>query len=383
MKAIYNGIIVTETEELEGFAVLFEDTIVDIVNKSEIPESAELIDAKGGYILPGLIDIHIHGQLGLEIGFTDVDGIREISRHLTEFGVTAWYPTTTTLPEERLDWAFGEIKKAMETPEAEWQGAKVLGANSEGPYINHEKRGAQAPQYILKPNANFVIAHSDAVKIVTIAPEEDEGYAAIKEITEKTNTVVSLGHTGADFDTANCAFLSGAKLSTHTFNAMSPLNHRNPGVVGAALTNENVYCELICDTVHVNPALFGMMAKLKGEKLVLITDNIGPAGLPDGEYESGSLPVTLKSPYCTLHDGTIAGSVYHLNEAIRNFREHTTLPLPEIVKAASLNPATLMGEEKLRGSIKPGKRADIFIADKNFNVKNTFILGKMCYNSDY
>lgn len=382
MKAIFNGVIVTETETLEGYAVLFQDKIIDIVKESEIPENAELIDAEGGYVLPGLIDIHIHGQQGLEIGFTDVDGIREISRHLIKFGVTAWYPTTTTLPESQLDWAFLEIKKAMDTAEDEWQGAKVLGANAEGPYINHEKRGAQAPQHIVKPNAKFIIDHSDIVKIVTIAPEEDEGFAAIKEITQKTDTVVSLGHSGADFETAKGGYLSGAKLTTHTFNGMSGLSHRNPGLVGAALTNDNVYCELICDTIHINPALFGLMAKVKGDKLILITDNIGPAGLPDGEYTSGDMPVTLKSPYCNLHDGTIAGSVYHLNEAIRNFRENTTLGLVEIVKAATLNPATLMKEDGVRGSIRKGKRADLVITDKDFNVKNTFILGKMCYNKE-
>ena len=380
MKAIYNGIIVTETEELEGYAVLFGDTIVDIVKQNEIPNDAELIDAKGGYILPGLIDIHIHGQLGHEVGFADVNGLREISRHLIKFGVTAWYPTTTTLPESRLDWAFLEIKKAMESNEDEWQGARVLGANSEGPYINYEKRGAQAPQYIVKPNPKFIIEHSDVVKIVTIAPEEDEGFAAIKEITEKADTVVSLGHSNADYETAQGGFLSGAKLSTHTFNGMSGLSHRNPGLAGAAITNENVYCELISDTIHVSPALFGMMATLKGEKLILITDNICPPPPPDGEYESGAMPVTLKAPYCRLHDGTIAGSVYHLNEAIKNFKEHTNLSLPEIVKAASLNPATLMKEEATRGSIALGKRADIVITDSEFNVKSTFILGKMWYN---
>jgi N-acetylglucosamine-6-phosphate deacetylase len=255
-------------------------------------------------------------------------------------------------------------------------GANIPGFHLEGPYISFAKKGAQNENYIKEPNLKEFSEYKN-VKKITVAPEVKGAVEFIKNV----DCVVTLGHTNCTYDEAICAIEAGANCLTHTFNAMSPLNHRNPGVVGAALTNENVYCELICDTVHVNPALFGMMAKLKGEKLVLITDNIGPAGLPDGEYESGSLPVTLKSPYCNLHDGTIAGSVYHLNEAIRNFREHTTLPLPEVVKAASLNPATLMGEEKLRGSIKPGKRADIFIADRDFKVKSTFILGKMCYNS--
>lgn len=381
MKAIYNGIIVTETEELEGCAVLFDDSIIDIVKQTEVPEGAELIDAKGGYILPGLIDIHIHGQLGREVPFIDAREIEEISEQLARFGVTAWYPTTTTLGKETLEKAFCEIRKAMKLSGCEeWKGARVLGANSEGPYISHEKRGAQAPKFIVKPNPEFIIENSDVVKIVTIAPEVEGGCDAIKEITEKTDTVVSLGHSNADYQTAKEGFLSGATLSTHTFNGMSGLSHRNPGLVGAALTNDNVYCELIADTIHVSPALFEMMGKLKGERLVLITDNIAPAGLPDGEYESGSLPVTLKTPYCTLADGTLAGSVYHLNEAIRNFREHTSLSLHEIVNAVSLNPATLMKEDAVRGSIKKNKRADIVITDREFNVKSTFICGEMCYN---
>ncbi len=381
MKAIYNGTIVTENEQLDGYAILFCDKIIDIVKCDEIPKDCELIDANGGYILPGLIDIHIHGQLGHEVGFADIDGLKVISRHLIKHGVTAWYPTTTTLPEDRLNWAFGEIKKAMDMNEDEWQGAMVLGANSEGPYISYEKRGAQSPEYIVKPNPQFIIDNSDVVKIVTIAPEVENGLEAIKEVTTKTKTVVSLGHSNADYETATKGVLNGATLSTHTFNGMSALGHRDLGVVGAALTSDEVYCELIADTIHINPALFSMVAKLKGEKLVLITDNIGPAGLPDGEYESGAMPVTLKSPYCKLHDGTIAGSVYHLNEALKNFRKHTSLNLCEIVNAASLNPAKLMGEDGLRGSLKKGKRADIVITDKEINVKKTFICGKICYNN--
>lgn len=381
MKAIYNGIIVTEKDELKGKAILFDRNIIDICDEADIPKSAELIDAKGGYVLPGLIDLHIHGQIGLEVSFATLSELEQMSRHLLQFGVTAWCPTTATLSIEQLEKAFNVIREAKQmTAQGEWNGASVLGVNSEGPFINYEKRGAQAPQYIIKPDAQFIIDNSDIVKLVTIAPEVEGGIEFIKEITEKTDVVASLGHSSADYETAVKGIKAGATHATHTFNAMPPLNHRDPGLVGAVLTHDNVYCELIADTVHVNPALYELVARQKGERLVLITDNITPAGLPDGEYSSGALDVKLQGLRCTLSDGTIAGSVYHFNTAIRNFKEHTSLPLHEIVKAASLNPASAIGESETRGSLKIGKRADIIITDKDFNVKYSAILGEVCYN---
>ncbi len=383
MKAIYNGIIVTETDELKGKAIVFDEKIVDICDEADIPKSAELIDAKGGYVLPGLIDVHIHGQIGFEVSFASISELEQISKHLLQFGVTAWCPTTATLSKEQLEKAFNVIREAkLKSENGEWCGASVLGVNSEGPFINPEKCGAQAPQYIIKPDAQFIIDNSDVVKLVTIAPEVDGGIDFIKEVTEKTDVVASLGHSSADYETAVKGIKAGATHATHTFNAMSGLNHRDPGLVGAVLTNDNVFCELIADTVHINPALYELMARQKGDKLVLVTDNITPAGLPDGEYSSGALDVSLRGLRCTLSDGTIAGSVYHFNGAIRNFIKYTSLPLHEIVKAASLNPATAIGENEVRGSLKIGKRADVIITDKDFNVKYSAILGKVCYNNN-
>ncbi len=381
MKAIFNGIIVTETEELEGYAILFDRNIIDICPAKMIPSDAERIDAKGGYVMPGLIDLHIHGGMGNEASYCDLDGLREISESIMRFGTVAWCPTTFTLPKPELEKAFSVIGKAKELSESgEWSGAQVLGANSEGPFISPAKKGAQTGGYISAPDADFILSHKDTVRIVTVAPETEGGLAFIKRVSENSDIVVSLGHTDADFDTASQAYKSGASHTTHLFNAMSPLNHRDPGVVGAALNAKDASCELIADTIHVSPALFEMVARLKGDKLVLITDNIAPAGLEDGEYVSGAEKVYVKGNSCRLSDGNLAGSIYHFNDAIRNFKAHTTLPIHQIVAMASLNPARVIGEDAHRGSLKTGKRADIIVTDRDFNLKKTFIFGKMCYN---
>lgn len=379
MKCIIGGQVVLPYNTVTGKAVVFDDRIADIVDESALDLSKfdEVIDAKGAYVAPGLVDIHIHGYLGEDTSDGKVEGLEKMARGIAENGVTAWCPTTMTVAKDQIVAAFDAARKLK--AKEEYYGAKVLGINCEGPFINPGKKGAQAEEHIQKPDAAFIKEHSDIVKLFTIAPEMDDDCQCIKEVARDTDVLISMGHTGADFDEARRGIDAGVRHATHLFNAMTPLQHRNPGVVGAALSDDRVSCELICDTFHVNPGLYTLVSKCKGDNLVLITDCIRAGGLEDGEYDLGGQNVTVRGIKCLLADGTIAGSVLKLNRAVHNLLSHTTLSVCDAVRAASLNPARAIGEDKDHGSLEVGKCADIIIADSDFNIIKTIIGGVTRY----
>lgn len=374
MKAITNGTIVLEDNIIENGTVVFDEKIIGI--NTDTKNCDEIIDACGGYILPGFVDIHIHGYKSSDVSDADESSIKEMSRLLPENGVTSWCPTTMTVSKDNIQKALDIIESIKSDDTI---GAKILGANVEGPFINPSKKGAQSEKYILSPDAEFVKSNNDKISLITIAPEMNGGLDFIKEISENTDIVLSLGHTDADFETAQAALKNGANHITHLFNAMPPFNHRAPGVVGAALKNENVYCELIADTFHIHPSIFEIIYKLKGDKLVLITDCMRAGGMSDGEYTLGGQKVTVSGIECRLEDGTIAGSILTMNMAVKNFAEHTGIPLWKAVNAASLSPAKSLNKDSEIGSIKPGKYADIVISDKCFNIQKTFVNGRQVY----
>ena len=380
MKAIVNGKIILKDSIVENGALLYTDKIEDIVPTNLIPVNAEIIDAQGGYVAPGLIDLHIHGYIRKDVCDGEEESIRTISKGLLANGVTGYLPTTMT--EDVL-----VIRKALETcrylkeESKTWDGSTILGCHAEGPFISESKKGAQDAKYILKPDATFVKDFSDIIKIITLAPEEDtEDFDAIREICNDTDVVVSMGHTSADYETAMKSIDAGVKHVTHLFNAMTPLTHRGPGVVGAALNGE-VSVELIVDTVHVDKALYNMLWQLKGRKLCFITDCLPAGGLPVGEYTLGAQKIFYDGTICKLEDGTIAGSVLQLNKGVWNVYENSNIPLYECVNCASLNPATVLGLDKTKGSLEKGKDADIIITDKEFNIKKTIIAGGIKYES--
>ena len=383
MFAIKNGKIVLEDGIVTDRAVLYTDKIVGIVPESEIPEGAEIIDAEGGYITPGFIELHIHGYLGKDVCDASVESIRIISKGLLENGVTGYLPTTMTVDMKVIEGAIESVRSVMaESRTPDFDGTAILGVHAEGPFISESKKGAQDPRYILKPDADFVKANSDVIRVITLAPEEDDAdFSAIKRITAETDVVVSMGHTSADYNTAIAGVKAGVRHATHLFNAMTPLTHRGPGVVGAALNSDEVSTELIVDTYHVNAALFDTVYKLKGRKLCFITDCLPAGGLPEGEYTLGGAKIIYKDNICKLEDGTIAGSVLHLNKGVWNVYQNSKIPLHECVNCASLNPATTLGIQDKKGSIKEGKDADIVILDNEFNVKKTIIGGKIKYEA--
>ena len=383
MLAIKNGKTILEDGVVLGKAVLVDGKIVDVVDESEIPAGAEIIDANGGYIAPGFIELHIHGYLGKDVCDASEESIRIISKGLLENGVTGYLPTTMTVDMSVIKGAIESVRALMaESKTPEFDGTQILGVHAEGPFISESKKGAQDPRYILKPDADFVKANSDVIRVITLAPEEDDAdFSQIKRITTETDVVVSMGHTSADYDTAVAGVKAGVRHATHLFNAMTPLTHRGPGVVGAALNCDEVSTELIVDTHHVNKALFDTVYKLKGRKLVFITDCLPAGGLPEGEYTLGGAKIIYKNDLCRLEDGTIAGSVLKLNKGVWNVYTNSKIPLHECVNCASLNPATTLGIADKKGSIKAGKDADLVILDNEFNVKKTIIGGKIKYEA--
>ena len=383
MIAIKNGKVILENEVVLGKAVLFTDKIVGIVDEAEIPADAEVIDAEGGYVSPGFIELHIHGYLSKDVCDANEESLRIISKGLLGNGVTGYLPTTMTVDMAVIKGALEACRALMpETRTPEFDGSEILGVHAEGPFISESKKGAQDPKYILKPDADFVKEYSDVIRVITLAPEEDDAdFSAIKRITTETDVVVSMGHTSADYDTAVAGVKAGVRHATHLFNAMTPLTHRGPGVVGAALNCDEVSTELIVDTHHVNAALFDTVYKLKGRKLCIITDCLPAGGLPEGEYTLGGAKIIYKNDLCRLEDGTIAGSVLKLNKGVWNVYNNSKIPLHECVNCASLNPATTLGIQDKKGSLAAGKDADIVILDNEFNVRKTIIGGKIKYEA--
>lgn len=381
MKALTNGIIVTENQMIYGKTLVYDDTITAITSDFEPSEADEVTDVRGNMITAGLVDLHIHGYAGFDTSDGNAEDIEKMALLLAQNGVTSWCPTTMTVSQPEILKAFDAVRAAKtDIDSGAAHGARILGVNCEGPFISPNKKGAQDGKYILPPSADFVIKNSDIIKLVTIAPEMDDNCREIKKIAENTDVVISMGHTEATLEQARLAIESGARHVTHLYNAMPRLDHRAPGLIGAVMTDRRVSCEMIADTFHINPALFEMTAQLKGDKLVLITDCMRAGGMPDGSYTLGGQPVTVRGVECRLEDGTIAGSVLKLNCAVRNLKNNTKLPLWKAINAASLNAAASIGESGRIGSIEKGKYADFAVMDKDFNVKMTVVGGETVYN---
>lgn len=380
MKAIINGKIILKDRVVDNMALLYSNVIEGIVPVNKVPADAEVIDANGGYVSPGLIDIHIHGYLSKDVCDGEEESIRTIADGIVKNGVTGFLPTTMTVDMAVIRKALDVCRNLKEESKT-WAGSSILGCHAEGPFISESKKGAQDPKYILKPDAKFVKEYADIIKVITLAPECDtEDFAAIREITRDTDVVISMGHTSADYDTAMASTTAGVRHVTHLFNAMTPLAHRAPGVVTAAF-NSDVSCEIIVDTFHVNACFYDMLYKIKGRKLCFITDCLPAGGLPYGEYTLGGTKIIYNDIVCRLEDGTVAGSVLPLNQGVWNVYTNSNIPLNECVNGASLNPATTIGIADRKGSLDVGKDADIIITDDSFNVQKTIIGGEIRYES--
>jgi len=319
------------------------------------------IDLKGKKVIPGMVDTHVHGCVGKEALDCDLEAVCDF---FAKKGTTSFLPTTVTASPEALI--------AATNQKTDFRGAQVLGYHIEGPYISMEYKGAQDPNYVREPSIEE-FSKLNNVKVITVAPEIPGAERFIKKVS-CMGCVVSLGHTSCDYETASEAFSWGAKSLTHTCNAMKGLHHRNPGPIGAAVMRDDTYIELICDTVHVHPAMILTLYRTFGaDRVVFISDSLSAAGLPDGMIKSGDLDVYVKDGKATLKDGTIAGSTSTLFECMKKAVE-IGIPFEDAVKMASETPAKRINVNK--GKIEAGYDADFIILSEDMEIEDVIINGE-------
>ena len=331
-------------------------------------------------VVPGFIDEHIHGSATADNMDATLDAARTISKTIASEGVSSFLMTTMTEPEDHIEKAMVNAKNFIENPE--YVGAKAIGLHLEGPLISVKHKGAQPEESIRKPNVeifkHYQKLSGNNIKEITFAYEEDG--KALANYLRDTGVVGSIGHTDATCDQVLEAIKEGVSCATHTYNAMKPLHHREAGTVGACLLSDDIYCELICDLIHVSPNAIRLLYKCKGkEKIVLITDAMRAKHMPDGEYSLGGQPVFVKDGAARLENGTLAGSILCMNDALRNIRKVLNTSFEDTIDFATKNPAKNLHIFDKKGSIKEGKDADFAVVDKDFNVYMTVSEGHIVY----
>lgn len=350
----------------------------------------KVLDGNGCYLIPGLVDVHFHGCMGEDFSDGTKEGLEVIGHYELKNGITSICPASMTLSKEMLCEAaanaasYAKEQNVLNDVEKGKPGARLCGIHLEGPFLSMEKKGAQNPKYIQKPDiAMFYQIQEKAqnlVKLITIAPEAEGAEEFVKKLANKVH--ISVGHTASDYKTAYRVFEMGADHVTHFLNGMSGFSHREPGVFGAAYDAKHVMIELICDGVHVDASavrvLFGLFGK---ERMILISDSIRAAGMPDGVYTLGGLPVTLRGKQAVLEDGTIAGSAVNLMDCVRTAVK-MGIPLETAVRCASYNAAKSIGAEKVCGSIEVGKYGDCVLLRKEDLSVQAVILGGTLVEND-
>lgn len=381
---ILNGIIITPFQFLENKAILIEKgKIKKICKKEKVGslEETDIIDAKGGFIAPGFIDIHVHGGGGADIMDGEYEAVKKVASTQSHFGTTAFLPTTMTMSKSKIMKSLKSVNEAFKKGTGS---AEILGINLEGPYINPEKKGAQSEKYIRKASNNeflkFKQVSGNLIRLVDLAPELPGSINFISWLHQQ-GIIVSVGHSNATFEQMQESIGVGLTHVTHIFNAMSGINHREPGVAGAALTSSRLTVELIADGIHVHPAVMKILTKTKDiGKIILITDGIRAVNMPDGTYDLGGHEVTVFKDQARLKDGTLAGSILTLDKAVRNMISKVGISLIEAIQMVTINPSRFLGVEEKKGSLEQGKDADIVILDKELEVEITIVQGSIVYN---
>lgn len=380
---IKNGTLITPFEKIEeGFLIIKMGRIaeVGIGQPRQITQAAEEIDARGLYVLPGFIDLHIHGGGGHDVMEKSFGALNEISKTLAKEGVTSFLPTTVTTSHEKLLAVTESVRKAMERGT---EGAEILGVHLEGLYLNPKRAGAQPKEFMRRHSIEevkqYIYASGGKVKILSLAPEM-EGALDLVRFLDREGIVAAIGHSDASYEETLAAAEAGLRHATHTFNAMREFHHREPGALGAVLTLDSITAEVIADGVHVHPASIKILIKCKGYgKVVVISDAIMGMGAPDGEYELGGRRIIVQNGASRFEDGGIAGSVMSVGKGVKNLIRWLNLQLPQIIQMATFNPARAIGEEGRKGSLEVGKDADIIICDQELNVKMTMVRGQVAH----
>lgn len=358
---------------VKGGIVLVGNCIQSVYEEKDTPQlNQEVIDGKGNYAIPGLIDLHFHGCKGDDFCDGKKDALGRIAEYEASVGVTAIAPATMTLPVEELEHIL-QVAAEYKKETRDCHKADLLGINMEGPFISHVKKGAQDEKNILPCNVEicdrFLKASEGLVKFIGVAPEESSNAIEfIKEVSSRVN--VSLAHTNADYETAMAACKAGVNHAVHLYNAMPAFSHRAPGVVGAVFDSKDVMAEIICDGIHIHPSVVRATFQMMGvDRMILISDSMRATGMPDGQYTLGGLDVKVVGRLATLvSDGAIAGSATNLMDCMRTVVKKMGIPLETAVACATINPAKSLGVEEEYGSIEKGKKADIVLLDSNLEL---------------
>ena len=331
------------------------------------------------YLIPGLIDLHVHGANGKDVMDGTEEAMQAISVALAQEGVTGFLATTMTADVERIEAALQVIPKVIEKPE----GAAILGVHLEGPFISKEKMGAQHGDHVRSPDVSLFqkwqSLSGDSIKLVTLAPELPHADEFIKAL-RGMNVIASIGHTNATYGETVEAIAAGCTQATHLFNAMSGLHQRHPGAVGALLLADDVYAEIITDGMHLHPAIVEIAWQMKGkDKLFLVTDAMRGKCLGDGDFDLGGQHVHVKHGRAALPDGTLAGSTLRMPDAIKNMMKFSHCTLIDAIHLATVNPVHVLGLSGTKGDISVGKDADLVVCDHEFVVKETMRCGKVIF----
>lgn len=379
---INNGVIYTEETHIEAGYIIVDDGQIRAIEPGPYTGDLPTLDAKGRHILPGFIDIHIHGGYGEDAMDASYDGLKHLAEQLLSEGTTSFLATTMTQSQDAIERALQNISHYDQHQEA-GQAAEIVGVHLEGPFISENKIGAQNPAYIQRPTVALLNQYQQAadglIKIVTIAPEVEGALEVIKSL--KDEVIFSMGHTEVDFDKANEAARAGVQHVTHLYNAGVGFHHRNPGLFGAAWENERLNTELIVDGVHSHPTSINIAYQHKGpDHFYLITDAMRAKGMPEGEYELGGQKVIVKDHEAHLETGSLAGSILKMNEGLQNLMRFTGKSLAELWPVTSLNQVKVLKMDDRKGSIAIGKDADFVIVDDEVQVHQTIKHG---YVHDY
>jgi N-acetylglucosamine-6-phosphate deacetylase len=386
MIAITASTLFTPLERIEQPLLLMDDGgIVEVTSRAngEVPKNSRLVDFADGILAPGFIDMHIHGGAGHDVMEAGAGALPPVERLLASHGVSSYFPTTVTAPLDATLSALARLADAIEAAEQNPQPqngelrARPLGIHLEGPFISHKRRGVHPPENLLAPSPaafdRFWQAARGHIRVLTIAPELP-GALEVITLAASRGVCVSLGHSNADLDTARAGFAAGARHATHTFNAMRPLDHRDPGILGEVLTDSRLSAEIIADGIHVDPVIVQLFLKAKGpETAVLITDATAATGMPDGRYRLGSLEVEVKDGRCMVGD-SLAGSVLTMDRAVRNVMQFAQWELQRAVRLATLNPARAAGV-KNGGTLQAGAPADLVVLSPSGEVRKIVVRG--------
>jgi len=367
--------LITDTEELEFPVISVEDGLIVSVEAGEANGSTETLTA-------AFFDIHVHGARSFDFMASDAAGIAEVGRFLVKRGVAHYLPTTVTAPLDLTLKALEKLADAIEHPLAMASGSPVavpMGIHLEGPFVSHGKRGVHPAVSIREPSVEFFDRLQEAargnIRLMTLAPELPHALELIEHVTA-AGVRVTMGHSTATAEETLAAIAAGASSSTHLFNAMRPLDHREPGIVGTILDREDIYAEAICDGVHVHPAVIRLWLKMKGEeRAILVTDGMSATGVPDGTYKLGDFDVVVKNGVC-LSGETLAGSVLTMDRAVANVQKFTGTSLGAAVRLASRNPARMMGMPQL-SRMTPGTPANFNVFDAAGDHTGTIIYGRL------